>query len=187
MANGGYKLVQDLCVGDSVATLLNQNDGDCENIFGTPTFARTTTTTVIAITKDEINGMWPMIDVGCLSLTPSHPIRVNRYLNPEQDYHSLSYTYEHSGGGTGEKSDAIHNDEIIIHQKSLTLSRCWVRPIDHYPVNLRYVTALYNFVLESRSSLIVDGIEVCTLGQFCEGIDDMDSFFGSERVVQEIC
>jgi hypothetical protein len=63
--------------------------------------------------------------------------------------------------------------------------------------------SVYNFVLASSSSLIVNDIAVSTLGQFCRGVDDVNntventclldgnsvesstlpSFFGSERVV----
>jgi len=32
-------------------------------------------------------------------------------------------------------------------------------------------------VLETRTSLIVNGIEVCTLAQYCENIDNENSFF----------
>lgn len=48
------------------------------------------------------------------------------------------------------------------------------------------IAETYNFSLNTRSSLIVNGLEVCTLGQFCDGIDDGDSFFGSEAVVNEL-
>lgn len=45
------------------------------------------------------------------------------------------------------------------------------------------VSEVYNFAVENRSSLFVNEIEVCSLGQFCDGIDDENSFFGSERVI----
>jgi len=48
------------------------------------------------------------------------------------------------------------------------------------------INEVFNFVIESRSSIFVDGLEVSTLGQFCYGIDEQGSFFGSELVVEEL-
>lgn len=46
------------------------------------------------------------------------------------------------------------------------------------------MNVVYNFAVSNRSSLFVNNYEVCTLGQFCEGIDDENSYFGSERVIE---
>lgn len=59
----------------------------------------------------------------------------------------------------------------------------WVRPKDIAPTVELEVPEVFNFVVENRGSLFVNNIEVCTLGQFCSGIDSADSYFGSERVV----
>jgi hypothetical protein len=63
----------------------------------------------------------------------------------------------------------------------------WRRPNElGEKVAIAEENAVYNFVLSNRSSLFVNGLEVATLGQFCEGIDDLGSFFGSERVVHHL-
>lgn len=63
----------------------------------------------------------------------------------------------------------------------------WIRPRDFFSViEIEEEMEVYNFILSSRSSLFVNEVEVCSLGQFCEGVDDMSSFFGSERVVDHL-
>jgi hypothetical protein len=48
-----------------------------------------------------------------------------------------------------------------------------------------HVREVYNFVTVDRQSLVVnDGVIVATLGQFCDGVDTEDSFFGTDRVIR---
>jgi hypothetical protein len=81
----------------------------------------------------------------------------------------------------------------------------WKRASELFPATLRYdISALYNFVTCNRASLVLaSGHEASTLGQFCIGVDDtqgecekwmkkdvngskLESFFGSERVIQHL-
>lgn len=79
----------------------------------------------------------------------------------------------------------------FLNQNEENESKMWVRPVEIVkPVALE-IDYVYNFVVENRSSLFVNGLEVCTLGQFCEGIDEITpsnphNFFGSEEVVQSL-
>jgi hypothetical protein len=63
--------------------------------------------------------------------------------------------------------------------------RVWQRPSELAPIFHMKTDTLYNFVVEGRSSIFVNDLEVCTLGQFCPGLDAVDSYFGSELVVQD--
>jgi len=62
----------------------------------------------------------------------------------------------------------------------------WKRSKDVSLEGLMNVSEVFNFVVESRSSLFVDGLEVSTLGQFCSGVDQIGSHYGSELVVDEL-
>jgi hypothetical protein len=63
----------------------------------------------------------------------------------------------------------------------------WLQPIEKgEAVEIEEEMEVFNFVLANRSSLFVNDLEVCTLGQFCDGIDKEDSFFGTERVVRHM-
>jgi len=81
----------------------------------------------------------------------------------------------------------LENDLIVTAGHPIFTSSGWIRA-SQCPHSSRgvfpEVSAVYNFVLDSRSSLFVNGTQVSTLGQFCIGIDDENSYFGSERVVQ---
>jgi len=62
----------------------------------------------------------------------------------------------------------------------------WRRPIELGQCEMVFVEKLYNFVVEGRGSVIIDGVQVSTLGQFVPGIDNENSYYGSERCVDEL-
>lgn len=62
--------------------------------------------------------------------------------------------------------------------------REWKRPHEIATPVANKIDAVYNFILESRSSIFVNELEICTLGQFCPGIDVAgETYYGSESVV----
>jgi hypothetical protein len=188
MADGSTKPVSEMKVGDEVVT----------------TDRATTRITGVVVSNLDLNPV-PMIfippasaivresdliesdrnvrdmDVSAsLCLTPRHPVRVQGRWRWPEDLAMVE-----RGGG-----------EKLTHFPSARLEhvRCF----------------LYNFVTDSRASLLVNGREVCSLGQHCDGLDDVNpsqtprrfeeeinespsapvaavaSFFGSERVVTEL-
>jgi hypothetical protein len=74
----------------------------------------------------------------------------------------------------------IRSSTFDVHDAS---GKEWILPKEIAPVESLHCCELFNFVVENRGSLFVNNVEVCTLGQFCAGIDGEDSYFGSERVV----
>jgi len=73
---------------------------------------------------------------------------------------------------------------------------CWVKPRSILPTTRVTLPRLYNFVLVQRGSLFLRTlhssqtdtqagacVEVSTVGQYCDGLDTPQSFFGSERAV----
>lgn len=83
------------------------------------------------------------------------------------------------------------DDSILTPGHPVKLNGKWMRPEELLASSLTNnvkevkmkVDEVYNFVVEKRSSLYLNKIEVSTLGQFCEGIDEENSYFGSERVI----
>jgi hypothetical protein len=65
--------------------------------------------------------------------------------------------------------------------------RVWRRPSSLATTCFIIIESLYNFVVESRSSIFVNNLEISTLGQLCPGLDDVSDeiYLGSELVVQE--
>jgi hypothetical protein len=82
----------------------------------------------------------------------------------------------------------VNGQTWVTPEHPIRLDGHWRRPhaLGACIVALAEESAVYNFVLVNRSSLFVNGVEVATLGQYCEGIDSVDSFFGSERVVRHL-
>jgi hypothetical protein len=92
------------------------------------------------------------------------------------------------------------------HSQKIPQMINWVQPRKVWPEAVQAVDtrAVYNFVLTGRRALLVGGIDnscnyssgspracevahVCsTLGQFCEDVDDVNSFFGTDRVVHAL-
>jgi hypothetical protein len=72
-------------------------------------------------------------------------------------------------------------------QRTESGQRVWRRPSECGTHSFCAVDYVYNFVVETRSSMFINDLEVCTLGQFCPGIDNDtdDNYFGSERVVED--
>lgn len=62
----------------------------------------------------------------------------------------------------------------------------WIRPEKKYPLASVSAGAVYNFIVSNRGSILVNGHISSTLGQFCKNIDDENTFFGSERVVNRL-
>jgi hypothetical protein len=179
MADDTCKSVAEIQIGDRVRTILKMGEEEKDRMSFASTveeevmsrrFASTDapppfapSAVVVAVTLDEVHEVMPMARVHDTWLTAGHPVRVRRS--------------EFIAGGGGESSC---NGEM------LNCALSWHRPSDLVePVPL-FVDYLYNFVLDTRSSVLVNGLEVSTLGQFCEGIDNEDSFFGSERVVETV-
>lgn len=73
------------------------------------------------------------------------------------------------------------------HPIRLRGAKNWIMPRDAFPVKDIWIDVLYNFVVDTRSSIFINGIEVASVGQCCEGIDPEDgsSPFG-ERMVDTL-
>jgi len=91
--------------------------------------------------------------------------------------------------------------ELLTAGDILTMksSNEWMRPKQLFPPQLTDVPYVFNFVLRGRGALLVTGpaneadhkhgeiFVVCgSLGQPCPGVDDANSFFGSERVITSL-
>jgi hypothetical protein len=161
MANGEHVRVDAIQVGDAVRTVLHVNR-EVRAVGLESENSNAAIGKIIAITVDAVHDFMLMSRVQETCLTPGHPVRVRR----ESDIASA----KHGSASVGKEEEQF----------------CWRRPCDLVESFPCYVDYLYNFVLDTRSSIIVDELEVCSLGQFCEGIDDEKSFFGSERVVRSL-
>jgi len=62
----------------------------------------------------------------------------------------------------------------------------WQRPLQLAAVKMVHVDHLFNFVVEGRGCITVEGFQCSSLGQFLPGIDDADTFLGSERVIESL-
>lgn len=116
MADGSFKKVSELRVGDEVLTKV-------DNLSAS---ARVLARTINRIARDADNSeLFSFVKVGEAIVTPNHPVRL---VNSQQ-------------------------------------RRVWVRPQQiAAPFVLPECEEVYNFVLESRTSLFVNGTEVSTLG-----------------------
>lgn len=83
-------------------------------------------------------------------------------------------------------------EAILTPNHPVKLNQKWIRPeelvnmpsmADNVKKLNMNINEVYNFIVDKRSSIYLNDTEVSTLGQFCEGIDDENTYFGSERVV----
>lgn len=118
MADGSFKKVSELRVGDQVLT----NAPDSFAVASTRVVARTTNRIAREASNREL---FSFVKVGDAIITPNHPVRLNSQQRP-----------------------------------------VWWRPQQiAAPFVLPECEEVYNFVLESRNSLFVSGLEVSTLGR----------------------
>ena len=76
---------------------------------------------------------------------------------------------------------------VITARHPVQVEGKWMRPADLPDGKLvPFVGELMNFVTEPRAALVIDNVAVSTLGYFCAGLDDEQTFYGSEKVVDEL-
>lgn len=108
-----------------------------------------------------------------------------------------------TGLGRCTKSLVSLDNNVLItagHPVKLAKSYCedrklcegtWYRPHEIAPRVSCAPTKLFNFVTSSRGSILLKGDSsaewiASTLGQFCDGVDNPQSFYGSEQVVETL-
>jgi hypothetical protein len=152
--DGERKLVQDITIGDKVLSISKLNN------ISEPT-------NIISIVKNDIrNSNNSNDDDNSIQLAVLDSPILSSSLNPSNEIDSFSSPL---------LITPLHPMKINNHWcVPMNLTKKFIRNDSNY---------VYNFIVENRSSIFVNGYEVCTLGQYCEGIDKEDSYFGSERVV----
>jgi hypothetical protein len=165
---GSSKLVRDVRVGERVVTVLDGN---------------LATTTVFATVKQPLRKRREggregvrMCAIGEAALTPGHPVRMHgEWMRASEAVENAVRIEEVDESSSLEVCKITSS---FVENENQTIPSCREVFVD--------ISETYNFCLASRSSLLVNGLEVSTLGQFCAGVDDENSFFGTEAVVDEL-
>jgi len=78
------------------------------------------------------------------------------------------------------------NKLLITPWHPVRINNQWKFPYHLGPTTERNCSAVYNFVLETKHIMIINGIECVTLGHGFEGDVIQHSYFGTQRVINDL-
>jgi hypothetical protein len=188
MANGTHKAATNVLPGDAVISYHEPG------LPGSGRAAALAVDVVLATVEDKRARTREMVHLApALCVTAGHPVLSADVRSCDSYGHPSAVS-----GGTATSS----------------LPGVWMQPRQYFPTTTIPVPAVYNFVLQNRGALLVSKVakppsavvpmtethRTCemvttiretyiacsTLGQFCQGVDEPSSFFGSDQVIQQL-